>query len=126
MSIDANSHPPAAGLPGPRIKPVDEPVKLLKLPGLIAMSAYMILLAVVAVFSGLCWRFPLFHIIPLKKAAALRLPISFLATQWESTLTYDHGFLNLPAAQNPNGIMQQSARVFIPTDFRTGSVNTIK
>jgi hypothetical protein len=49
MSIDSNSHPSAAGLPGPRVKADAEPAKLLKLPGIMAMSAYMMLLAVVAV-----------------------------------------------------------------------------
>jgi len=45
MSIETNPKPPAAGLPGPRVKPKVEPVKLSKLPGLIAISFYMILLA---------------------------------------------------------------------------------
>jgi hypothetical protein len=49
MSIEANSNPPAAGLPGPPVKADAEPAKLFKLPGLMAMSAYMILLAVAAV-----------------------------------------------------------------------------
>jgi hypothetical protein len=51
MRTDTNSHPSAAGLPGPRVKPKAEPVKLSKLPGLIAISLYMILLAGVMVVS---------------------------------------------------------------------------
>ena len=39
---------------------------------------------------------------PLRKAAKLKLPISLLATQWESELTYDKKYLNAPAEQNPN------------------------
>jgi hypothetical protein len=40
----------------------------------------------------------------VKELARLRLPISFLATQWESVLTYDRDFFGLPAEQNPNVI----------------------
>jgi hypothetical protein len=49
MNLEANSNLPSAGLPEPPVKANAEPAKLLKLPGLVAMSAYMILLAVVAV-----------------------------------------------------------------------------
>ncbi|MBC8869814.1 MAG: PKD domain-containing protein [Planctomycetes bacterium] len=38
----------------------------------------------------------------VKELARLRLPISFLATQWESELTYDKAFLELPPEKNPN------------------------
>jgi hypothetical protein len=38
----------------------------------------------------------------VKELARLHLPISFLATQWESELTYDKAFLDLPADKNPN------------------------
>ena len=38
----------------------------------------------------------------VKELARLRLPLSFLATQWESELTYDKAFLDLPPDQNPN------------------------
>ncbi len=38
----------------------------------------------------------------VKELARLRLPLSFLATQWESELTYDKAFLDLPADKNPN------------------------
>ncbi len=40
----------------------------------------------------------------IKKAAALNIPISFVATQWESLLYYDAAYLKLPADQNPNVI----------------------
>jgi hypothetical protein len=40
----------------------------------------------------------------IKELARRRLPISFLATQWESILTYDKAFLDLPAEKNPNSI----------------------
>jgi len=43
-----------------------------------------------------------YFIEPLRQAARLKLPISFLATQWESELTYDKKYLNAPAEQNPN------------------------
>lgn len=51
MSIDTNSNPSRAGLPGPRVALKAERAKLLKLPGLMAISFYMILLAVVAIVS---------------------------------------------------------------------------
>jgi hypothetical protein len=38
----------------------------------------------------------------VRELARLRLPLSFLATQWESDLTYDDAFLKLPAGKNPN------------------------
>ena len=38
----------------------------------------------------------------VKELARLRLPLSFLATQWESELTYDKAFLELRADKNPN------------------------
>lgn len=38
----------------------------------------------------------------VKELARLKLPISFLATQWESVLTYDKAFFDLPPEQNPN------------------------
>jgi len=40
----------------------------------------------------------------IKELARRRLPISFLATQWESHLTYDKAFLELPPEKNPNDI----------------------
>ncbi len=40
----------------------------------------------------------------IKRAAALKLPISFLSTQWERLLTDDPAYFNLPAAENPNVI----------------------
>ncbi len=40
----------------------------------------------------------------IKELARLRLPLSFLATQWESVLTYDKDFFNLPPDKNPNVI----------------------
>jgi len=52
----------------------------------------------------------------IKELARLKLPISFLATQWESVLTYNKSFLTLPRQQNPNTIgldgkiKQRSAR----------------
>ena len=38
----------------------------------------------------------------IKELARLRLPLSFLATQWESELTSDKAFFDLPADKNPN------------------------
>ncbi len=38
----------------------------------------------------------------IKQLAKDKLPISFLATQWESILTYDKEFFGLPADKNPN------------------------
>ena len=39
---------------------------------------------------------------PLKEAAALNLPISFVSTQWERILSDELEFSSLPADQNPN------------------------
>ena len=39
-----------------------------------------------------------------KKAAALKLPISFVGTEWESVLTTDPNYFNLPPDKNPNVI----------------------
>lgn len=41
---------------------------------------------------------------PIKKAAALKIPISFISTQWESLLTTDRKYFSLPSEQNPNVI----------------------
>jgi hypothetical protein len=41
---------------------------------------------------------------PIKKAAALKLPLALLASQWESPLTYDKAYFNLPPEKNPNVI----------------------
>jgi hypothetical protein len=39
---------------------------------------------------------------PLKKAAKLKLPISFVSTQWESLLTSDPAYFKLPPDKNPS------------------------
>jgi hypothetical protein len=87
MSIDTNSHPSAAGLPGPRVKPDAEPVKLSKLPGLIAISLYMILLAgvmVVRVATGLAQPFLL--IFPALFIAGALGMLLLLRWAWALTL----------------------------------------
>lgn len=38
----------------------------------------------------------------LKRAAQLRLPISFIGPQWEAALTFTDEFVKLPAERNPN------------------------
>jgi hypothetical protein len=40
----------------------------------------------------------------VKELARLRLPISFFATQWESNLTYNKRYFDLPPEKNPNVI----------------------
>ncbi|MGE0126746.1 MAG: hypothetical protein AB7U82_01485 [Blastocatellales bacterium] len=40
----------------------------------------------------------------IKQAAQLKLPISFIGTQWEMLLTNDAAYFNLPPADNPNVI----------------------
>jgi hypothetical protein len=86
MSIDTSSNSSATGQHGPRVKPNAEPVKLSKLPGLIAISLYMILLAgviIVRVASGLAQPFLL--IFPaLFIAGALGL---LLLLRWAWALT---------------------------------------
>jgi hypothetical protein len=39
---------------------------------------------------------------PIKRAAALKLPISFISTQWERLLSDQKAFLELPPDENPN------------------------
>ena len=39
---------------------------------------------------------------PIKQLAAAKLPIAFLATQWECGLTDDKEYFDLPAEKNPN------------------------
>jgi len=87
MRTDTNSHPSAAGLPGPRVKPKAEPVKLSKLPGLIAISLYMILLAgvmVVRVATGLAQPFLL--IFPALFIAGALGMLLLLRWAWALTL----------------------------------------
>jgi hypothetical protein len=86
MSNDANPNPSPAGLPGPRVKATAGPVKLSKLPGLVAISLYMILLAgvmIMRVTTGLAQ--PFFLIFPaLFIAGALGL---LLLLRWAWALT---------------------------------------
>jgi hypothetical protein len=86
MSTDANPNPSAAGLPGPHGKPDAEPDKLAKLPGLIAISLYMILLAGAVVISVVQHhREPFFLVLPvLFIAAGLGL---MLLQRWAWALT---------------------------------------
>jgi hypothetical protein len=45
-----------------------------------------------------------YYEVALRKAAALRLPLCLIATQWESLLTYDKAYFALPPDKNPNVI----------------------
>jgi hypothetical protein len=51
MTADTNPNPPATRLPESQVAVKVERAKLLQLPGLMAISVYMILLAVVAIVS---------------------------------------------------------------------------
>ncbi len=51
MTTDDNPNPPATGLPEPQVAPKAQRAKLISLPGLMAISGYMIMLAVVAVLA---------------------------------------------------------------------------
>jgi hypothetical protein len=102
MSIDTDSNPStsqpstshpstsnssAAGLPGPRVAPTAEPLKLSKLPGLIAISLYMMLLAgimIVRVASGLSQPFML--IFPVLFIAGALGMLLLLRWAWALTL----------------------------------------
>jgi hypothetical protein len=87
MNIEANSNPSAAGLPGPRVKPNGEPVKLSKLPGLIAISLYMLLLAgvmIVRVASGTAQ--PLLLVFPVFFVAGALGMLLLLRWAWALTL----------------------------------------
>jgi hypothetical protein len=87
MNIESNSNPPETGIPGPRIAPNSEPVKLSKLPGLIAISLYMLLLAgimIVRVATGVAR--PLWLIFPVLFVAAALGMLLFLRWAWALTL----------------------------------------
>lgn len=56
---------------------------------------------------------------PIKEAARLGLPISLVGTQWESLLTYDKRYFELPPERNPNvvgtdGVIQPKVSPFGP------------
>lgn len=58
----------------------------------------------------------------LKEAARLNLPIAFLGTQWESDLSWDKAYYDLPADQNPNvvttdGKVQRSVSPWGPVKY---------
>jgi hypothetical protein len=86
MIADTNSNPPATSQPEPQAKPKAQPAKLLHLPGLIAISVYMILLAVVAVVYVVQGRVgPVFLVFPaLFIAGGLGL---LLLLRWAWALT---------------------------------------
>jgi hypothetical protein len=87
MSIDTDSNPSTAGPPGPRVTPGAEPMKLSKLPGLIAISLYMILLAgimIVRVASGLSQ--PVMLIFPVLFIAGALGMLLLLRWAWALTL----------------------------------------
>jgi hypothetical protein len=87
MNIEANSNLPAAGLPSPPVKPNAEPAKLLKLPGLVAISLYMLLLAgvmIVRVATGTAQ--PLLLIFPVFFVAGALGMLLLLRWAWALTL----------------------------------------
>ena len=58
----------------------------------------------------------------IDRAAELRLPISFLSTQWESLLTIEPKFFGLPADRNPNlvttrGVVLKEVSPFGPVGY---------
>lgn len=59
---------------------------------------------------------------PIKKAAQLNLPISFIGTQWEHYLYDDPAYFDLPPDQNPNvvspnGTVQKKISPFGPVNY---------
>jgi hypothetical protein len=87
MNTDTNPTPSVAGLPGPRMKPNAGPIKLSKLPGLVAISIYMLLLSgvtVVAVVSGRAQ--PLYLIFPVFFVAGGLGLLFLLRWAWALTL----------------------------------------
>lgn len=94
MTNDDNPNPPATGLPEPQITPKAQRAKLLSLPGVMAISVYMILLAVVAVvavfhghplyllFSVLLFACALGLLLLLRWAWALALAAVALLAGW--------------------------------------------
>jgi hypothetical protein len=87
MNTEANSNLPTAGRPEPPVKPNVEPVKLSKLPGLIAISLYMLLLAGVAVVYVVQGRVgTLFLILPVLFIAGGLGLILLLRWAWALTL----------------------------------------
>jgi hypothetical protein len=87
MSIDTNPNLPAPGLPEQQVPVKAEHAKLLKLPGLMAISSYMILLAVVAVVyvvKGLVG--PVYLVFPATFIAAGLGLLLLLRWAWALTL----------------------------------------
>jgi len=46
----------------------------------------------------------------LRQAAAWKLPISFVSTQWEAVLSWEDPYWNLPEEENPNIVMASGER----------------
>ena len=58
------------------------------------MCAARWLIAIV-VIAGVCWRFPLFHVVPLKQATAEKVAATFNATQFAEAFWTNHLFAAL-------------------------------
>jgi hypothetical protein len=87
MTTDANPNPRPTGFPGPRIKPKRERAKLSKLPGLVAISLYMLLLAGVVVFYVVKGRAgPIYLIFPVLFVAGGLGLMLLLRWAWALTL----------------------------------------
>jgi len=63
---------------------------------------------------------------PIRELARLKLPISFLSTQWESTLTYNKAFFGLPPDQNPNVLSVAGINVYLDGETLYGGAWHLK
>ena len=87
MNVESNSNLPTSGLPAPPVKPNAEPAKLLKLPGLVAISLYMLLLAVVMIVRVASGTLrPLMLVFPVFFVAAALGMLLLLRWAWALTL----------------------------------------
>ncbi|MGA3130984.1 MAG: hypothetical protein ABSD59_09300 [Terracidiphilus sp.] len=87
MTNESNSNLHAAGLPAGQVEPKAPRAALMKLPGLIAISLYMLLLAIVVVVFVVQGRVgPLFLVFPVLFIAAAFGLMMLLRWAWALTL----------------------------------------
>jgi len=87
MSTNSNPDPHATRFPGPRVQPKTQKGVLLKLPGLIAISLYMLLLAVLTALGVASGRVhPLFLVFAVLLIAGALGLLLLLRWAWALTL----------------------------------------
>ena len=70
------------------------------------MCAARWLIAIV-VIAGVCWRFPLFHVVPLKQATAEKVAATFNATQFAETFWTNRLLASLDKTVKADGLLSE-------------------